>query len=152
MGVKRKICRRKTEVLHVRLTPENMAILRDNCANAGYLSLTKYITDTLIYGKNNRRYSRQSISNESIPNWLNKKMDTLTQQIKGIATNYNQSVTVMNSLSKNLDDRKIKYLLIRHLGNLNSLTKEMIEKLHDVRSLIERITKDIALEESLSDD
>ena len=39
--------RKKTEIIYVRVTPEEKANLKSNCEAAGYLSLTKYIVEKL---------------------------------------------------------------------------------------------------------
>ena len=129
-----------------------MATLRANCASSGYLSLTKYITDTLASDKKTKTGKHSLCIDADIPDWLNSKVEALTQQIRGIATNYNQSVAVMNTLVKSLNDRKVKYVIIKQTEHLNSLTKEMISNLRDIKDIVRKISDDNAIDDYMADD
>ena len=133
MGVEKKISRRKTETLHIRLTPTDMAIIRERCALSGYRSLTRFVTRILVDERMPFKRDRTATLQSDNPEWINSHLNIITQQIKGIAANYNQSVAVMNTLCKSIDDRKVKYMIVKQVARLESLTREMICQLHDIK-------------------
>lgn len=152
MGVEKKISRRKTETLHVRLTPTDMAVIRERCALAGYSSLTKFVTRTLADERMTfRRDSTAPLKSDSTE-WINSHMNIITQQVKGIAANYNQSVAVMNTLCKSIDDRKVKYMVVKQAARLESLTREMICRLHEIRDDVMKLSEKAVSETTGGDD
>ena len=67
---------------------------------------------------------------------MDERMEVLTRQLKGIASNYNQAVTVMNTLVRSIGDRKVQQQIIRRAARLDTLTKEAVATLHDIRGMV----------------
>lgn len=139
MGPWKDESQKKSKDLHVRLTATDMEIVRRNCAVAGYRSMTRYVTAMLTRDLPRHRGCRPG-ADPFVPEWLGPEMKVLTQQVRGVATNYNQTVTVLNAMMHNIDDGRVRNLVMRRADRLNSMTKELIRLLHEVRDMVDELS------------
>ena len=139
MGTVKDESRRKSCDLHVRLTDADMQTVRSNCRIAGYRSLSRFVRMRLTSAYTPRRIDEQESTTNSVTAWIRTQVETLTQQIKGVAKNYNQSVTVMNTLVKHVADKDSKRMIIRRAARLDALTHELIGILQDIRGTVNEL-------------
>lgn len=126
---------RKTSNLHIRLTTQDMETLRTSCKAAGYKSMTKYVTQCFIHNKAVPRCGCKAAGAFETER-LYADLDFLKQQLRGIAVNYNQTVAVLNTLIRNVENKKVQAYIIRRAANLDSLSHEIISVLDDIKSLV----------------
>ena len=150
MGTVKDESRRKSCDLHVRLTDADMQTVRSNCRIAGYRSLSRFVRMRLTSAYTPRRTDEQEKTTNSVPDWMQTQIETLTQQIKGVAKNYNQSVTVMNTLVKHVADKDSKRMIIRRAARLDALTHELIGILQDIRGTVNELTESRKQREELN--
>lgn len=150
MGTVKEENRKKTTYLHVRFTPSDMETVRRNCRIAGYCSLSRFVRTRLTAAGPSRKAPSNPDSpcaDSTVPEWLREEMGRLSQQVRGVAANYNQAVTVMNSLVKNVSGRETQRLIIRRAARLDVLTHELVDTLQEMKAIVERATKDLNAEE-----
>ena len=145
MGTVKEENRKKTTYLHVRFTPSDMETVRRNCRIAGYGSLSRFVRTRLTAAGP----SRKAPSNpdtpsaaSTVPEWLREEMGRLSQQVRGVAANYNQAVSVLNALVKSVSGRDTQRLIIRRAARLDVLTHEMVDTLQEMKRLVEKATAD----------
>lgn len=136
MGKIKEETKKKTKDLHIRLTERDMELIRRNCVDSGYKSLTRYVTRSLIYRRPKARRRRQSSAQAGDLQWLQEELVTLVRQVRGAAANYNQMVTIFNTLVKNVEDKKVQSYIIRRAARLDTLSREMVSALGSIRDLI----------------
>ena len=146
MGTVKEESRRKMKDLHVRLTQADYETVRRYSKISGYGSVSRFVRERLIAPGKPRKSAKQITvdtgGNGSVPEWLFLEMGRLSQQVRGVAANYNQAVTVMNSLVKNVSGRETQRLIIRRAARLDVLTHELVDTLQEMKSLVERATKE----------
>ena len=146
MGTVKEESRRKMKDLHVRLTQADFETVRRYSKISGYGSVSRFVRERLTAPGKPRKSAKQTAvgtgGSGSVPEWLFLEMGRLSQQVRGVAANYNQAVTVMNSLVKNVSGRETQRLIIRRAARLDVLTHELVDTLQEMKSLVERATKD----------
>ena len=136
MGTPKEPSKLKSRRLNVRLTEADMETVRRNCAIAGYKSISRFVIASIVDVRGRGRTRRQEEPGTGVPQWIDERMEVLTRQLKGIASNYNQAVTVMNTLVRSIGDRKVQQQIIRRAARLDTLTKEAVATLHDIRGMV----------------
>ena len=136
MGTPKEPSKLKCKRLNVRLTEADMETVRRNCSIAGYKSISRFVIASIVDVRGRGRARRQEEPGIGVPEWMSGQMEVLTRQLKGIAANYNQAVTVMNTLVRSLGDRKAQQQVIRRAARLDTLTKEAVATLHDIRGMV----------------
>ena len=139
MGTPKEPSKLKCKRLNVRLTEADMETVRRNCSIAGYKSISRFVIASIVDVKGRGRARRQEEPGIGVPEWMSGHMEVLTRQLKGIAANYNQAVTVMNTLVRSLGDRKAQQQVIRRAARLDTLTKEAVATLHEIRSMVSEL-------------
>ena len=136
MGTPKEPSKLKCKRLNVRLTEADMETVRRNCSIAGYKSISRFVIASIVDVRGRVRVRRQEEPGVGVPEWMSAQMEVLTRQLKGIAANYNQTVTVMNTLVRSLGDRKAQQQVIRRAARLDTLTKEAVATLHERRGMV----------------
>lgn len=139
MGTPKEPSKLKCKRLNVRLTEADMETVRRNCSIAGYKSISRFVIASIVDVRGRGRARRQEEPGIGVPEWMSGQMEVLTRQLKGIAANYNQAVTVMNTLVRSLGDRKAQQQVIRRAARLDTLTKEAVATLHEIRSMVSEL-------------
>ena len=139
MGTPKEPSKLKCKRLNVRLTEADMETVRRNCSIAGYKSISRFVMASIVDVRGRGRARRQEEPGIGVPEWMSGHMEVLTRQLKGIAANYNQAVTVMNTLVRSLGDRKAQQQVIRRAARLDTLTKEAVATLHEIRSMVSEL-------------
>ena len=139
MGTPKEPSKLKCKRLNVRLTEADMETVRRNCSIAGYKSISRFVMASIVDVRGRGRARRQEEPGIGVPEWMSGQMEVLTRQLKGIAANYNQAVTVMNTLVRSLGDRKAQQQVIRRAARLDTLTKEAVATLHEIRSMVSEL-------------
>ncbi len=139
MGTVKDESRRKSKDLHVRLTYVDMETVRSNCRIAGYRSMSRFVRMRLTSVSMPRKSSAQENGLDNVPEWIQARMDKYSQQVKGVANNYNQSVAVMNRLVKSVTDRDSQRMIIRRVARLDALTHELIGIFQDIRDTVDEL-------------
>ena len=137
MGTVKDESRRKSCDLHVRLTEADMETVHRNCRIAGYKSISRFVRTRLTSGYLARKNTASDGDGVSVPEWLREEMGRLSLQIRGVASNYNQSVAVMNTLVRHVADKDSQRQIVRRAARLDTLTHEMIRILREVRELVD---------------
>ena len=138
MGTVKDESRRKSKDLHVRLTDADMETVRSNCRIAGYRSMSRFVRMRLTSVSIPRKSSAQENGQDNVPEWMQARMDKYSQQVKGVANNYNQSVAVMNRLVKCVA-RDSQRMIIRRVARLDALTHELIGIFQDIRDTVDEL-------------
>lgn len=139
MGTVKDESRRKSKDLHVRLTDADMETGRSNCRIAGYRSMSRFVRMRLTSVSIPRKSSAQENGQDNVPEWMQARMDKYSQQVKGVANNYNQSVAVMNRLVKCVANRDSQRMIIRRVARLDALTHELIGIFQDIRDTVDEL-------------
>lgn len=151
MGTVKDESRRKSCDLHVRLTDADMQTVRSNCRIAGYRSMSRFVRMRLTSSCMPRRTSVQENSAGNVPDWMQEQIEKLALQVRGVAKNYNQSVTVMNTLVRHVADRDSQRMIIRRAARLDALTHELVGILQDIRSTVGELKESLSQQEGLKE-
>ena len=123
MGTVKDESRRKSCDLHVRLTSSCMP----------------------------RRTAVQENAAGNVPDWMQAQIEKLALQVRGVAKNYNQSVTVMNTLVRHVADRDSQRMIIRRAARLDALTHELVGILQDIRGTVGEMKESLSQQEGLKE-
>lgn len=151
MGTVKDESRRKSCDLHVRLTDADMQTVRSNCRIAGYRSMSRFVRMRLTSSCMPRRTAMQENAAGNVPDWMQEQIEKLAQQIRGVAKNYNQSVTVMNTLVRHVADRDSQRMIIRRAARLDALTHELVGILQDIRGTVGELKESLSQREGLKE-
>ena len=143
--------RRKSCDLHVRLTDADMQTVRSNCRIAGYRSLSRFVRMRLTSSCMPRRTAVQENAAGNVPDWMQEQIEKLALQVRGVAKNYNQSVTVMNTLVRHVADRDSQRMIIRRAARLDALTHELVGILQDIRGTVGELKESLSQQEGLKE-
>ena len=149
MGTVKDESRRKSCDLHVRLTDADMQTVRSNCRIAGYRSMSRFVRMRLTSSCMPRRTAVQENAAGNVPDWMQEQIEKVAQQIRGVAKNYNQSVTVMNTLVRHVADRDSQRMIIRRAARLDALTHELVGILQDIRGTVGELKESLSQQEGL---
>lgn len=151
MGTVKDESRRKSCDLHVRLTDADMQTVRSNCRIAGYRSMSRFVRMRLTSSCMPRRTAVQENAAGNVPDWMQEQIEKVAQQIRGVAKNYNQSVTVMNTLVRHVADRNSQRMIIRRAARLDALTHELVGILQDIRGTVGELKESLSQQEGLKE-
>ena len=151
MGTVKDESRRKSCDLHVRLTDADMQTVRSNCRIAGYRSMSRFVRMRLISSCMPRRTAVQENAAGNVPDWMQEQIEKLALQVRGVAKNYNQSVTVMNTLVRHVADRDSQRMIIRRAARLDALTHELVGILQDIRGTVGEMKESLSQQEGLKE-
>lgn len=151
MGTVKDESRRKSCDLHVRLTDADMQTVRSNCRIAGYRSMSRFVRMRLTSSCMPRRTAVQENAAGNVPDWLQEQIEKLALQVRGVAKNYNQSVTVMNTLVRHVADRDSQRMIIRRAARLDALTHELVGILQDIRGTVGELKESLSQQEGLKE-
>lgn len=151
MGTVKDESRRKSCDLHVRLTDADMQTVRSNCRIAGYRSLSRFVRMRLTSSCMPRRTAVQENAAGNVPDWMKEQIEKVAQQVRGVAKNYNQSVTVMNTLVRHVADRDSQRMIIRRAARLDALTHELVGILQDIRGTVGELQESLSQQEGLKE-
>ena len=151
MGTVKDESRRKSCDLPVRLTDADMQTVRSNCRIAGYRSMSRFVRMRLTSSCMPRRTAVQENAVGNVPDWMQEQIEKLAQQIRGVAKNYNQSVTVMNTLVRHVADRDSQRMIIRRAARLDALTHELVGILQDIRGTVGELKESLSQQEGLKE-
>ena len=151
MGTVKDESRRKSCDLHVRLTDADMQTVRSNCRIAGYRSMSRFVRMRLTSSCMPRRTDGQDNAAGNVPDWMQEQIEKLVLQVRGVAKNYNQSVTVMNTLVRHVADRDSQRMIIRRAARLDALTHELVGILHDIRGTVGELKESLSQQEGLKE-
>lgn len=151
MGTVKDESRRKSCDLHVRLTDADMQTVRSNCRIAGYRSLSRFVRMRLTSSCMPRRTVVQENAAGNVPDWMQEQIEKLALQVRGVAKNYNQSVTVMNTLVRHVADRDSQRMIIRRAARLDALTHELVGILQDIRGTVGELKESLSQQERLKE-
>lgn len=151
MGTVKDESRRKSCDLHVRLTDADMQTVRSNCRIAGYRSMSRFVRMRLTSSCMPRRTVVQENAAGNVPDWMQEQIEKVAQQIRGVAKNYNQSVTVMNTLVRHVADRDSQRMIIRRAARLDALTHELVGILQDIRGTVGEMKESLSQQEGLKE-
>lgn len=151
MGTVKDESRRKSCDLHVRLTESDMQTVRRNCRIAGYRSLSRFVRMRLTSSCMPRRTAVQENAAGNVPDWMQEQIEKLALQVRGVAKNYNQSVTVMNTLVRHVADRDSQRMIIRRAARLDALTHELVGILQDIRGTVGELKESLSQQEGLKE-
>lgn len=151
MGTVKDESRRKSCDLHVRLTDADMQTVRSNCRIAGYRSMSRFVRMRLTSSCMPRRTAVQENAAGNVPDWMKTQIEKLALQVRGVAKNYNQSVTVMNTLVRHVADRDSQRMIIRRAARLDALTHELVGILQDIRGTVGEMKESLSQQEELKE-
>lgn len=151
MGTVKDESRRKSCDLHVRLTDADMQTVRSNCRIAGYRSLSRFVRMRLTSSCMPRRTAVQENAAGNVPDWMQEQIEKVAQQVRGVAKNYNQSVTVMSTLVRHVADRDSQRMIIRRAARLDALTHELVGILQDIRGTVGELKESLSQQEGLKE-
>lgn len=151
MGTVKDESRRKSCDLHVRLTDADMQTARSNCRIAGYRSMSRFVRMRLTSSCMPRRTAVQENAAGNVPDWMQTQIEKLALQVRGVAKNYNQSVTVMNTLVRHVADRDSQRMIIRRAARLDALTHELVGILQDIRGTVGELKESLSQQEGLKE-
>lgn len=151
MGTVKDESRRKSCDLHVRLTDADMQTVRSNCRIAGYRSMSRFVRMRLTSSCMPRRTAVQENAAGNVPDWMQEQIEKLALQVRGVAKNYNQSVTVMNTLVRHVADRDSQRMIIRRAARLDALTHELLGILQDIRGTVGEMKESLSQQEGLKE-
>ena len=151
MGTVKDESRRKSCDLHVRLTDADMQTVRSNCRIAGYRSLSRFVRMRLTSSCMPRRTAVQENAAGNVPDWMQEQIEKLALQVRGVAKNYNQSVTVMNTLVRHVADRDSQRMIIRRAARLDAMTHELVGILQDIRGTVGELKESLSQQERLKE-
>lgn len=151
MGTVKDESRRKSCDLHVRLTDADMQTVRSNCRIAGYRSMSRFVRMRLTSSCMPRRTAVQENAAGNVPNWMQEQIEKLALQVRGVAKNYNQSVTVMNTLVRHVANRDSQRMIIRRAARLDALTHELVGILQDIRGTVGEMKESLSQQEELKE-
>ena len=151
MGTVKDESRRKSCDLHVRLTDADMQTVRSNCRIAGYRSMSRFVRMRLTSSWMPRRTAVQENAAGNVPDWMQEQIEKLALQVRGVAKNYNQSVTVMNTLVRHVADRDSQRMIIRRAARLDALTHELVGILQDIRGTVGELKESLSQQEGLKE-
>lgn len=151
MGTVKDESRRKSCDLHVRLTDADMQTVRSNCRIAGYRSMSRFVRMRLTSSCMLRRTAVQENAAGNVPDWMQEQIEKLALQVRGVAKNYNQSVTVMNTLVRHVADRDSQRMIIRRAARLDALTHELVGILQDIRGTMGELKESLRQQEGLKE-
>ena len=151
MGTVKDESRRKRCDLHVRLTDADMQTVRSNCRIAGYRSMSRFVRMRLTSSCMPRRTAVQENAAGNVPDWMQEQIEKLALQVRGVAKNYNQSVTVMNTLVRHVADRDSQRMIIRRAARLDALTHELVGILQDIRGTVGELKESLSQQEGLKE-
>lgn len=151
MGTVKDESRRKSCDLHVRLTDADMQTVRSNCRIAGYRSMSRFVRMRLTSSCMPRRTAVQENAAGNVPDWMQEQIEKLALQVRGVAKNYNQSVTVMNTLVRHVADRDSQRMIIRRAARLDALTHELVGILQDIRGTVGELKESLSQHEGLKE-
>ncbi len=151
MGTVKDESRRKSCDLHVRLTDADMQTVRSNCRIAGYRSMSRFVRMRLTSSCMPRRTAVQENAAGNVPDWMQEQIEKLALQVRGVAKNYNQSVTVMNTLVRHVADRDSQRMIIRRAARLDALTHELVGILQDIRVTVGELKESLSQQEGLKE-
>lgn len=151
MGTVKDESRRKSCDLHVRLTDADMQTVRSNCRIAGYRSMSRFVRMRLTSSCMPRRTAVQENAAGNVPDWMQEQIEKLALQVRGVAKNYNQSVTVMNTLVRHVADRDSQMMIIRRAARLDALTHELVGILQDIRVTVGELKESLSQQEGLKE-
>ena len=151
MGTVKDESRRKSCDLHVRLTDADMQTVRSNCRIAGYRSMSRFVRMRLTSSCMPRRTAVQENAAGNVPDWMQEQIEKLALQVRGVAKNYNQSVTVMNTLVRHVADRDSQRMIIRRAARLGALTHELVGILQDIRGTVGELKESLSQQEGLKE-
>ena len=151
MGTVKDESRRKSCDLHVRLTDADMQTVRSNCRIAGYRSRSRFVRMRLTSSCMPRRTAVQENAAGNVPDWMQEQIEKLALQVRGVAKNYNQSVTVMNTLVRHVADRDSQRMIIRRAARLDALTHELVGILQDIRGTVGELKESLSQQEGLKE-
>ena len=143
--------RRKSCDLHVRLTDADMQTVRSNCRIAGYRSMSRFVRMRLTSSCMPRRTAVQENAAGNVPDWMQEQIEKLALQVRGVAKNYNQSVTVMNTLVRHVADRDSQRMIIRRAARLDAMTHELVGILQDIRGTVGELKESLSQQEGLKE-
>ena len=151
MGTAKDESRRKSCDLHVRLTDADMQTVRSNCRIAGYRSMSRFVRMRLTSSCMPRRTAVQENAAGNVPDWMQEQIEKLALQVRGVAKNYNQSVTVMNTLVRHVADRDSQRMIIRRAARLDAMTHELVGILQDIRGTVGEMKESLSQQEGLKE-
>ena len=151
MGTVKDESRRKSCDLHVRLTDADMQTVRSNCRIAGYRSLSRFVRMRLTSSCMPRRTAVQENAAGNVPDWMQEQIEKLALQVRGVAKNYTQAVTVMNTLVRHVADRDSQRMIIRRAARLDALTHELVGILQDIRGTVGELKESLSQQERLKE-
>lgn len=151
MGTVKDESRRKSCDLHVRLTDADMQTVRSNCRIAGYRSMSRFVRMRLTSSCMPRRTAVQENAAGNVPDWMQEQIEKLALQVRGVAKNYNQSVTVMNTLVRHVANRDSQRMIIRRAARLDALTHELVGILQDIRGTVGELKESLSQQEGLKE-
>ena len=151
MGTVKDESRRKSCDIHVRLTDADMQTVRSNCRIAGYRSMSRFVRMRLTSSCMPRRTAVQENAAGNVPDWMQEQIEKLALQVRGVAKNYNQSVTVMNTLVRHVADRDSQRMIIRRAARLDAMTHELVGILQDIRGTVGELKESLSQQERLKE-
>ena len=151
MGTVKDESRRKSCDLHVRLTDADMQTVRSNCRIAGYRSMSRFVRMRLTSSCMPRRTAVQENAAGNVPDWMQEQIEKLALQVRGVAKNYNQSVTVMNTLVRHVADRDSQRMIIRRAARLDAMTHELVGILQDIRGTVGELKESLSQQEGVKE-
>ena len=151
MGTVKDESRRKSCDLHVRLTDADMQTVRSNCRIAGYRSMSRFVRMRLTSSCMPRRTDVQENAAGNVPDWMQEQIEKLALQVRGVAKNYNQSVTVMNTLVRHVADRDSQRMIIRRAARLDAMTHELVGILQDIRGTMGELKESLSQQDGLKE-
>ena len=82
---------------------------------------------------------------------MQQQIEKLALQVRGVAKNYNQSVTVMKTLVRHVADRDSQRMIIRRAARLDDMTHELVGILQDIRGTMGELKESLSQQDGFKE-
>lgn len=141
MGTHRESSRKKIKMFCIRVTEENYEIIKRNAVEAGYGSVTRFITKLATSVTGNRASQGSDSQSADKEQWSRDTVDILKQNTTKVVKSYNSLYERMNDETERLQDGAYRRQVLRRMSRLDVYTRKLVDLFEKIREILNNKTE-----------
>lgn len=136
MGTHRESSRKKVKMFCIRVTEENYEIIKRNAVEAGYGSVTRFITKLATSVTGNRASQGSDSQSADKEQWSRDTVDILKQNTTKVVKSYNALYERMSDETERLQEGAYKRQVLRRMSRLDVYTRKLVDLFEKIREIL----------------
>lgn len=136
MGTHRESSRKKVKMFCIRVTEENYEIIKRNAVEAGYGSVTRFITKLATSVTGNRASQGSDSQSADKEQWSRDTVDILKQNTTKVVKSYNALYERMSDETERLQEGAYRRQVLRRMSRLDVYTRKLVDLFEKIREIL----------------